>query len=189
MKQVTDLSTYNNDWYKNEIGASKIKQFCWYFVNVLFFINPLNPFSSLKRSLLKLFGAKIGKGVVIKPAVNIKYPWKLTVGNYTWIGEKVWIDNLTDVKIGAHVCLSQGAMLLTGNHDYSKTGFDLIVRTITLEDGVWIGAKALVCPGVICQSHAVLAAMSVATKNLDAFNVYQGNPAVPVRERVIMPVN
>src|SRR3712207_2062095 len=89
---TVDLSKYNNDWYSH--GASKLKRVVWHFVNVLFFINPLNPISSLKIFLLRIFGAKIGKGVVIKPSVNIKHPWFLTIGNYTWIGENVWIDNL-----------------------------------------------------------------------------------------------
>ena len=185
MRRTTDLSGYSNAWYKAEINASGFKQITWYFVNVCFFINPLNPFSSLKCTLLRWFGGKIGKGVVIKPAVNIKYPWKLTIGDYSWIGEKVWIDNLGHVTIGSNVCISQGAMLLTGNHDYTKVSFDLKVSGIVLEDGVWIGAKALVCPGVHAESHAVLAAMSVATKSLEAYTINQGNPALSVRERSI----
>lgn len=181
---MVDNNSYNNNWYKKEIGAGRTKQALWYFTNIIFFINPLNPVSSIKCFLLKCFGAKLGKGVVIKQSVNIKYPWKLTIGNYAWIGEKVWIDNLADISIGNSVCLSQGAMLLTGNHDYTKTTFDLVVRKICLEDGVWIGAHALVCPGVTCYSHAVLAAKSVATKSLEAYTIYQGNPANPVKKRV-----
>lgn len=177
--------TYNNDWFKQQIGASRLKQMAWYFVNALFFINPLNPGSRLKRGLLRLFGAKLGRGVILKPGINIKYPWKLTIGDYTWIGEKVWIDNLASVEIGKNVCLSQGAMLLTGNHDYTRTSFDLIIKEIVLEEGVWIGARALVCPGVIGRSHAVLAACSVATGVLEPFRIYQGNPAVAIRERII----
>ncbi len=186
MKNGTDLSAYSNTLYKAEIGASAIKRGAWYIINVCFFINPLNPFSALKRTLLRWFGGKIGKGVVIKPAVNIKYPWKLSVGDYSWIGEKVWIDNLAHVEIGRNVCISQGAMLLTGNHDYTKSTFDLMVEGIVLEEGVWIGAKSLVCPGVHCESHAVLAAMSVANKRLNAYTIYQGNPALPMRERSIV---
>jgi len=185
MKGTTRLDTYSNGWYKKQVGASSLKQAAWYFTNVLFFNNGLFPFSSFKVFWLKAFGAKMGKGVNIKPSVNIKYPWKLFVGDYCWIGEKVWIDNLADVRIGAHTCLSQGAMLLTGNHDFTKQGFDLVVKEITLGEGVWIGAQALVCPGVEAGSHAVLAACSVATKNLEAYTVYQGNPAVAVKERVI----
>jgi len=129
----TDLSSYNNSWYNP--GAGKIKMLIWYFVNVVFFINPLNPISGLKVLLLKMFGAKVGRGVVIKPNVNIKYPWLLEIGDYTWIGERVWIDNLASVKIGKNCCLSQGSMLLCGNHNYKKPTFDLIVKGIILEDG------------------------------------------------------
>ncbi|MFV9484004.1 WcaF family extracellular polysaccharide biosynthesis acetyltransferase [Christiangramia sp. ASW11-125] len=178
----TDLSKYNNSWYQ---PGGRLKILLWYLTNVLFFQNSLNPSSELKVALLKLFGAKIGEGVVIKPGVNIKYPWKLEIGNHTWIGEKVWIDNLGEVKIGSNVCISQGAMLLCGNHNYKKLTFDLIVQNITLEDGVWIGAQSVVCPGVICKSHSILSVSSVANKNLEAYKVYQGNPAVKVRPRIV----
>ncbi len=177
--------TYDNGWYRRQIGASKARQVCWYFVNAIFFINPLNPSSGLKRFLLRIFGAKIGAGVVLKPGINIKYPWKLSIGDHSWVGEKVWIDNLATVTIGKSVCLSQGALLLTGNHDYTSTRFDLVVKEIVLGDGVWIGAKALVCPGVAAGSHAVLAAGSVATGELASYTIYQGNPAGAIRERVI----
>ena len=181
----TDLSTYNNNWYKSAIGAGRLKQVLWYFINILFFINPLNPLSGLKCWLLKCFGARLGKNVVIKPGVNIKYPWKLTIGDHCWIGEAVWIDNLDEVKLGDHVCLSQGAMLLTGNHNYKKTVFDLMVKKITMEDGVWICAKAIVCPGVTAHSHAVLSVGSVATQNMESYTIYTGSPAVAVKQRVI----
>lgn len=181
----TDLSIYNNNWYKKEIGAGKIKQLLWYFINIIFFVNPLNPSGKLKIILLKLFGAKLGSNIIIKPSVNIKYPWKLIVGNNSWIGERVWIDNLAMVTIGDNVCISQGAMLLTGNHNYKKEAFDLIVKPIELHNGSWIGAKSLVGPGVIAESHAVLSALSVATENLSAYTIYQGNPAIPIRQRMI----
>jgi putative colanic acid biosynthesis acetyltransferase WcaF len=178
----TDLSKFNNDWY--DPGANLVVRLAWYATNAIFFASCL-PFSRLKVVLLRLFGARVGGRVVIKPRVNIKYPWLLEVGNHVWIGEGVWIDNLAKVAIGNHVCVSQGAMLLTGNHNYRREAFDLMTGTIVLEDGVWIGAQSVVCPGVICRSHAVLSVGSVATKSLDAYGIYQGNPAVKVRERVI----
>lgn len=181
----TDLSKYNNGWYKTKIGASLLRRTLWYLTNVVFIINPLNPISGLKILLLRIFGAQVGKKVVIKPGVNIKYPWKLSIGNHTWIGENVWIDSLDHVTIGDNVCVSQGAMLLTGNHNYTRETFDLIVAPIVLEQGVWIGAKSVVCPGVTAFSHAVLTVGSVATKDLDAFGIYQGNPARKIKERVI----
>ena len=177
---ATDLSRYDNAWYQ---PGGAIKRTLWLVVNALFFNNGLALFNGLKIRLLKAFGAKVGVGVVIKPSVSIKYPWFLSIGNHVWIGENVWIDNLTDVTIGSHVCLSQGVMLLTGNHNYTKPTFDLMVGKIILEDGVWLGALSVVCPGVTCGSHSVLSVGSVATKDLEAYGIYQGNPAMKVRER------
>jgi len=179
----TRLDQYNNAWYNP--GRNGLVRLVWYFINALFFQSYLFPVNAIKIFLLRAFGAKVGEGVTIKPSVNIKYPWNLEIGNHTWIGEKVWIDNLAKVKIGSHVCLSQGAMLLTGNHNYKLATFDLIVGAITLEDGVWIGEQALLCQGVVRASHAVLTAKSVATKDLEPFTVYTGNPAQKIRERVI----
>lgn len=180
--QSTNLAGYDNGWYKP--GAGMLKRGLWFCINACFFCSyfPLNGF---KLFLLRLFGARLGKGIIIKPAVNIKYPWKLEIGDHVWIGEKVWIDNLDWVRIGSNSCLSQGAFLLCGNHDYKKSTFDLITSPITLREGVWIGAKAIVCPGITCHAHAVLSAGSLANKDLEAYGIYQGNPAVKVKERII----
>ena len=178
----TDLSKYNNEWYQP--GGSVLKKTCWYVLHAIF-IHSAFPFSSFKVFLLRLFGASIGTSVTIKPNVTIKYPWHLTIGNHVWIGEQVWIDNLSRVTIKNNCCVSQGAMLLCGNHDYSKTSFDLIVKDITLEEGVWIGAKSIVCPGVSIGSHSVLTVNSVATSNLEPWGIYQGNPALKIKERII----
>jgi putative colanic acid biosynthesis acetyltransferase WcaF len=180
--QKTDLSQFNNSWYSP--GANPVKRFCWYFTNAAF-LNSSFPVNSFKIFLLRLFGAKVGNGVVIKPHVNIKYPWKLIIGDQVWIGEYAWIDNLAAVTMGNNVCISQGALLLCGNHNYKKQSFDLVTGEIMLEEGVWIGAKATVCPGVTCRSHAVLSVGSVATSALDAYGIYQGNPAKKIRERII----
>lgn len=177
----TDLSTFDNHWY--DPGRAKLTRFLWYYVNIIFFKSYWLPLSSLKINLLRLFGASVGRGVVIKPGVNIKYPWLLEIGDHSWIGEGVWIDNLVKVGIGPNCCLSQGAMLLTGSHDYKKSSFDLLTGEILLEEGVWIGAKAIVGPNVVCKSHSVLSLNSVATQNLEPFTIYQGNPALQKRTR------
>jgi len=178
----TDLSKYNNSWYK---PGSAFKRGVWYILNIMFFRSAF-PFYGFKRFLLRSFGARVGKNVLIKPYVNIKYPWFLSLGNNMWIGEKVWIDNLAQVTIQDNVCISQGALILTGNHDYSKSTFDLVVKAITIEEGVWIGAMAVVCPGVTCKSHSVLSVNSVANKDLDAYTIYTGNPATIVKLRVMV---
>ena len=160
-------------------------RFLWYFINIVFFKSSLFPFNSLKLFLLRLFGCSLGKGVVIKPNVNIKYPWKLSLGNYVWIGEQVWIDNLDNVTIGNHVCISQGAILICGSHDYKKPSFDLITKEIILNDGVWVGTKSIILSGVVAESHAILSAGSVMSKNLENYTIYRGNPAKKVGLRTI----
>jgi putative colanic acid biosynthesis acetyltransferase WcaF len=181
-KQTISLANYNNSWYK---PGPRWKLILWFFINALFFNNGLAVFNGLKCALLRLFGAKVGKGVIIKPSVNIKYPWFLDIGNHVWIGEKVWIDNLGLITIGNNVCISQGAFLLTGNHNYNKAFFDLIIGTIILEDGVWIGAKSTVCPNVTCKTHSVLSVSSVATTDLEPYAIYQGSPAEKIKIRII----
>ena len=170
----TDLKKYNNSWYK---PGNKFKILIWYVLSRVF-IDTSIPFPyGIKRLILRVMGAEIGKGVVFKQRVVIKYPWFLTVEDETWIGENVWIDNLAPVTIGKNCCLSQGSMLLTGNHNFKKNTFDLILKPIILEDGSWVGAKSTVCPGVVFGSHAVLSVGSVATSDLMPNSVYQGNPA------------
>jgi len=184
---TTQLKKVNNAAYRTTIaiGAGRLKQVAWYFTNLLFFVNPFNVWSGLKVRLLKAFGARLGVGVVIKPAVNIKYPWKLQVGDHSWIGEDVWIDNLSDVVIGSHVTLSQGCLLLTGSHDAARETFDFLSSPIVLEDGVWIGAKAVVAGGSRCGTHSILGINSVAEGDLEAYTIYKGNPAIPVLRRTI----
>lgn len=180
---TVDLSTFNNSWYKP--GGNFIKRFLWYFTNIIFFKNSCNPCNCLKITLLNLFGAKLGTNITIKPSVNIKYPWNLSVGNNVWIGENVWIDNLAKVEIGNNVCISQGAMLLCGNHNYKKKSFDLIVGSIYLKDGCWVGAQSTVCPNVTLHENSVLTVGSIAVHDLKSNGIYQGNPAKIIRTRTI----
>lgn len=179
----SDLSAFSPG--KFDKGAGILKQTLWYFVNALLVRASWNPFMGIKIVLLKMFGAKIGKGLVIKNNVCIKFPWKLTLGDNVWLGEGCWIDNLDKVTIGNNVCISQGALLLTGNHDYTSKSFDYRNAPIIVEDGAWIGAKAVVCPGVTVRSHAVLTVASIVTKEMEAYGIYQGNPARLIRKRVI----
>jgi putative colanic acid biosynthesis acetyltransferase WcaF len=181
LEKKVDLSKFDNSWYNP--GRGVVVRTLWYYTNACFLNSYLFPFSGLKVFLLRLFGAQIGKGCVIKPKVNIKYPWLLKVGDSCWLGEKVWIDNLAQVDIANNVCLSQGAMLLCGNHDYKKVTFDLMVKPIILGEGAWIGAKAMVCPGIKVGKYALLSVASVATDDLEAEMIYRGVPAEKVKAR------
>lgn len=153
-------------------------------VSALFFEHSLAIWNGLKRFWLRVFGAQLGVGMVIKPQVKIKYPWKLTIGNHCWIGERVWIDNLDQVTLEDHVCISQGALLQCGNHNYKTSTFDLMLAPITLKEGSWIGARSCVAPGVSVGSHAILTMGSIATKNLEPYKIYTGNPAVCKKDRI-----
>lgn len=175
--------TKNFDKKAFRIGAPAAKVYCWYLIDVVCFKSGLIPFSTILVGILRLFGAQIGKDVRIKPGIHIRYPWKLQLGDHSWLAD-CYIDNLDMVIIGKHVCISQQAMLMTGNHDYKSRTFDLITKPIIIEDGVWIGAKSLVAPGVRVATHAVLTAGSTAVRNLDAYVIYQGNPALRQRSRI-----
>jgi putative colanic acid biosynthesis acetyltransferase WcaF len=181
-KNVNNFN-FSNSWY--DPGKSFFIIVVWYFINCIIFNSYLFPFNKIKIFLLRLFGSKIGDGIIIKPKVNIKYPWNLTIGNNVWIGESVWIDNLAFISIGNNVTISQGALLISGSHNYKRSSFDLIIGEIILEDGVWLAARSVVSSGVTCRSHSVLTLNSVASQDLDAYGVYRGNPAAKYRERII----
>lgn len=178
----TDLSSFDNSWYK---PGSKIKIILWYIVNTFVVLPRWNISSGLKIIILKFFGAEIGNGVIIKPKVNIKYPWKLKIGKNCWIGENVWIDNLDQVILEDNVCISQGAFLECGNHNYKSSKFDLITAPIVLKQGSWVGAYSQVAPGVTLDSHAVLCMGSTALNDLEAYGVFSGNPANFKEKRII----
>lgn len=179
----TDLASFTTETYDK--GAGYPMLVLWYFVNVFIVNTSWMPIMSIKIAILRLFGAKIGKGICIKNRVNIKFPWKLVIGDEVWLGEDVWIDNVDNVTIGSNVCISQGALLLTGNHDYTMPEFYCCNAPIVIEDGVWIGAKTVVCPGVTAQSHSILTVGSIATKKMEPYGIYQGNPAKRVKTRVV----
>jgi len=157
----------------------------WLVLEGLFLLNPLMTSYRLKAALLRLFGAKIGKGVVIKPGVHVKYPWRLTVGNDSWLGERAWIDNMEDVTLGSNVVVSQGAYLCTGNHDWSDPVMPLAPEPIVVEEGAWVGAFAKVGPGRTIRAGSVLSLGAVALTDTEPWGVHAGNPATLVGKRVL----
>jgi putative colanic acid biosynthesis acetyltransferase WcaF len=169
-------------------GASRPRELLWLFVSLfLFRLCPLS-LSRLKCAVLRAFGARVGTGVTIKPQVKITFPWKLTIGDHVWLGEECWLLNLERIVIGNNVCVSQRAFLCTGSHDHRVSSFDLITGPITLQDGCWIGAGGWVGQGVTVGTESILAAGSVAIKNLEPCGIYRGNPAVYVRPRSVAMV-
>ncbi len=174
-KAFYDLSSFSHPEYNP--GRGKIIRTVWYFLSLLVFESGWFPVSGIKASLLRRFGARIGKAVKIKPHVRIKYPWRLTVGDHCWIGQGVWIDNIEDVHIGDHVCISQLVYFCTGSHDHRKVSFDLVAKQIEIGNGAWIGARALLLGGVEIGANAIVAAGSVVTKPVEAGTFVGGSPA------------
>lgn len=136
-------------------GAPRIVELLWLALQAMIF-STWFPGSRWRCTLLRLFGATIGRGVVIKPHVRVKFPWRLEIGDHVWIGEEVWIDNLVQVSVGGHSCISQGAYLCTGSHDWSDPNFGLITRPILIGKGCWVAARATLAPGCEMQAGAVL---------------------------------
>jgi putative colanic acid biosynthesis acetyltransferase WcaF len=180
---VVDLSTPDNAEY--EVGRPHFIWALWHFIGSPIVRSNLLPIPRLKAAVLRLFGAKIGLRAHIKPGLKVKFPWYLEIGDYCWIGEDVWIDNLAVVKLGSHVCVSQGAYLCTGNHDWKTTNLKLFRRPIVLSNGCWIGARSVVGPGVTVGIAAVVAMGGIAIKNIPPYEVWAGNPAQYVRKRIL----
>lgn len=174
------LSTFRNDDFDR--GASRLKELAWLIVSGFLVDGPI-PGSGWRAALLRAFGAEIGVGVVFKPWVRVKFPWRLEIGDDSWIGEGVWIDNLAPVRIGHDVCISQAAYLCTGNHDWSSPSFDLVTAGITIAPQCWVGARATVAPGTKMQEGAVLGLGAVGRGRLEPWTIYAAGSPAEIRPR------
>jgi putative colanic acid biosynthesis acetyltransferase WcaF len=166
-------------------GAPRWKQILWYLLGDPLVRSRYLTSSKFKGWILRCFGAKIGQSVRIKPGVQIKFPWRLQVGDYVWLGENAWLDNLALITLEDHVCLSQDVYLCTGNHDWSDPTFKLVLGSIHVEQGSWIAARAVIGPGVSIGQGAVLGLGSVTGRSLEPMTIYAGNPAQPIKKRSI----
>lgn len=137
-----------------------LRYMLWLLLSNIFFTGFVHTFtpSRMKVWLLRVFGATIGNQVLIKPSVQIKYPWKLSVGNSVWIGEHVWFENVAAISIGNNVCISQGVKMITGNHDFTSPTFDLLEQPIVIGDNVWIGCFNIILPNSSVASNSVVKA-------------------------------
>jgi putative colanic acid biosynthesis acetyltransferase WcaF len=168
-----------------ERGRPKWFEAIWYFTKCVFFLSPLPWPSGLKARLLRLFGAKVGRGVVLKPRLNIHFPWKLELGDYVWLGEEVMILNFESVVIGDHVCISQRSFLCTGNHDFKVPSFDYRNSPIKVGAGAWIAAQCFVGPGVTLGDGCVIMAGSVVAESLPPWMICRGNLCMPIKPREV----
>lgn len=159
--QPINLQDFENTEFDR--GASRVKELIWLVVKSFFFQFHFPMPSGLRRFLLRLFGARIGVGVIIRSGVNVTYPWRLKIGDYSWIGEDVFILSLAPVNIGSHTCISQRAFLCTGSHDFTKSTFDLVTRPITINSQSWIAANAFIGPGVEVPARSMVSAGQIVS--------------------------
>ncbi|MEF9891154.1 MULTISPECIES: colanic acid biosynthesis acetyltransferase WcaF [Citrobacter] len=165
-------------------GGGVIKVQLWWAVQATLFRWSPQVMYRWRAFLLRMFGAKIGKNVVIRPSVKITYPWKLTLGDYAWVGDDAVLYTLGDITIGAHAVISQKSYLCTGSHDYASQHFDINATPIVVGDKCWLATDVFVAPGVTIGDGTVVGARSSVFKSLPANVVCRGNPAVVTRERV-----
>ena len=167
--------------YKLPKNWSRGKNFFYETIWQVFFkpiISSSFPGTFWRRYILILFGAKLGKSIRLSPGIKIKMPWRLKVGDYSWIGEDVWIDNLSNVKIGNNVCISQGVYFCTGNHDFKKISFDLICQSIIIDSESWIGSKVIIGPGNKIGRGSVIKMGSIITKDIPPQSIFAENQTI-----------
>lgn len=180
---LVDLRTYDLSNYDREKPRWLI--LLWWLVQAIVFPLSLHNFNAFRCFLLRLFGAKIGKDVVIRPSSRFTFPWKVTVGDYSWIGDDVTLYSIAQIMIGSHSVISQKSYLCTGSHDINHSSFALITAPITIGNGVWIATDCFIAAGVSIGSNSVIGARSSVMKSIPSKQVAWGTPCIPHYARII----
>lgn len=155
----------------------------WWFVQATLFAASPQVFYGWRRFLLRVFGAKIGKNVIIRSSVKITYPWKLKVGDYSWIGDNVDLYTLGEIDIGSNSVISQRCYLCTGGHDYTAEGFDIFQSKIIVKNSCWVATDVFVSPGVTINEGCVVGARSSVFNDLPENSICVGSPARKIKDR------
>lgn len=180
---VVDLRQYDQSCYDR--GRPGWFVLLWWLVQAIAFPLSPHPLNNFRRWLLQLFGAKIGKEVLIRPTARFTYPWKVEIGDYSWIGDNVVFYSLDHIRIGCHCIISQECYLCTGSHDIQDPAFGLIISPIEIGNGVWIASDCFISPGVRIGANAVIGARSSVFTNIPAQQVCWGTPARPRYQRPV----
>lgn len=176
-----DLRNYNQSNFDR--GRPSWLILIWWLVQAIAFPLSLHNFHGFRCSLLRLFGAKIGKGVNIRPTARITYPWKVEIGDYSWIGDDVVIYSVDQIHIGCHCVISQKCYLCTGSHDLQDPNFALIIAPIFIGNGTWIATDCFIAPGVKIGANTVIGARSSVFQDIPAAQVAWGSPCRPQYQR------
>lgn len=155
----------------------------WWIIQVTLFSWSPQFMYGWRRFLLRSFGAQIGKEVIVRPTARFQFPWKVEIGNYSWIGDNVEVYSLGNIQIGANCCISQRTYLCAGSHELNSISFDITSEKIIIKDQVWLATDVFVAPGVTIEEGCVVGARSSVFKDLETRGVYLGTPAKFIRER------
>lgn len=167
--------------------SNRLARVAWGIVSAVFFRLSPRPMHSWRSLLLRCFGARVGKGVHVYPGVRIWAPWNLELGDESGIANGAILYSQGKITIGKRTVISQGAHLVAGTHDYTKTGFPLVTKPILIHDHVWIAAEAFIHPGITIGEGCVIGARSVVTKDMQAWMVCAGHPCKPLKKRDFVP--
>lgn len=183
MENRIRLDHYNQDWYSR--GRSNFIVLLWWFVQGTLFRFSIHNMYGWRRFLLRIFGAKIGQGVQIRATAKFTYPWKVTIGDYSWIGDHTEFYSLDFIHIGSHCTISQNCYLCTGTHNMTDETFGLITKPITIGDGAWVASDVFIYPGVSVGTMGVVAARSTVVRHVPENEVHAGVPAKYLKKRFL----
>lgn len=164
-------------------GRSAVVVQIWWLVQALLFHPSPQALYGWRRFLLRLFGARIGRNVIIRPSVRVTYPWKLEIGDNAWVGDRVELYTLGEIRIGADAVVSQGSYLCTGTHDPHDPSFPISGHAIVIEPEAWVAAEVFVMPGRRIGRGAVVSARSVVLEDVAEAVIVAGHPARPIGTR------
>lgn len=176
-EMMRNLAGFTGQGYDK--GRGKVWQIGWLATQSLLTYHWWCPVR-LRVAVLRAFGAKIGKDVLLRHRVRIHWPWKLTVGDSCWVGEGAWLLNLEPITIGKNVCVSQEVLLCTGSHDYRSPTFEFDNGPIVIEDGAWVAARATVLRGVRIGQGSVVGAGALIVKDVQQGHVCRAPRAMRV---------
>ena len=165
-------------------GRSAVVVQLWWLVQATLFACSPQVMFGWRRWLLSLFGAKIGKGVLLRPSVKVTYPWKVSIGDFAWIGDDVVLYSLGEIEIGDHAVVSQRAYLCAASHDYTQPDFPIYAKKVCVGAQAWLATDVFVGPGVTIGDGAVVGARSSVFHDLPPMMVCVGCPAKPVKPRI-----
>lgn len=178
---MQNLELYRNP--KNFRGKSAIIVQLWWIVDALFFRTSPQFFYGWRRFLLRGFGAKIGKKVIIRPTARFTYPWKVSIGDFSWVGDEVVFYSLGKIQIGSNTVISQRTYLCTGYHDFKKKDFPIRQKPIKIGIGCWVATDVFVAPGISIEDGTVVGARSNVLKDLPGQKICYGSPAKVIKDR------